>query len=137
METTKIDFNNEEELKKKLTEEEYRVLREGKTEMPYSGKYYEETKDGFYHCKVCDNRLFKSDMKYHSDTIGLRGWPSFDKALPGATEERDDTSMEMHRTEIVCARCKSHLGHIFPDSDSKTGAHYCINSVCLDLKDGE
>ncbi len=126
---------NEEEIKAKLTPEEYKVLREGGTEAPFSGKYYEENKDGVYTCKVCNNPLFASDTKFHSDIAGLAGWPSFDNAIPGATEQREDTSMGMYRTEIVCAVCKSHLGHIFPDDKAKTGQHFCINSVCLDLKE--
>ncbi len=132
METGKI---NEEELKQKLTPEEYKVLREGGTEAPFSGKYYEETKDGMYHCKVCNNPLFYSDSKFHSNMAGLAGWPSFDNAIPGATETRDDDSLGMSRIEVVCAKCKSHLGHLFPDSEAKTGEHFCINSVCLDLKE--
>jgi peptide-methionine (R)-S-oxide reductase len=128
---------NEEELKAKLTPEEYHVLREGGTEAPFSGKYYEENKDGMYTCKVCNNPLFASDAKFHSDMAGLAGWPSFDDAIPGATETREDTSLGMYRTEIICAKCKSHLGHIFPDSQAKTGQHFCINSVCLDLKEKE
>lgn len=133
MENKKIDLS-EESLKQKLTQEEYDVLRKGGTEAPFSGKYYTETSEGAYNCKVCNNPLFYSDMKYHSDTVGLRGWPSFDKAIPGSIEERDDTTLGMYRREIVCAVCKSHLGHVFPDDDSKTGTHYCINSVCLDLE---
>lgn len=126
---------NEEEIKQKLTPEEYKVLREGGTEAPFSGKYYEETKDGIYHCKVCGNPLFASNTKFHSNMAGLQGWPSFDQAIKGAIEQREDTSLGMYRTEIICANCKSHLGHIFPDAEAKTGDHYCINSVCLDLKE--
>lgn len=126
---------NEEEIKNKLTAEEYHVLREGGTEAPFSGKYYTETKDGTYHCKVCGNALFASDAKFHSDIPGLAGWPSFDQALPGAIEQKEDTSLGMYRTEIICARCKSHLGHIFPDQEAKTGQHLCINSICLDLQE--
>ncbi len=122
---------NEEEIKNKLTEEEYKVLRERGTEAPYSGDFYDKFDDGVYRCKVCENPLFTSDTKYHSDTIGLRGWPSFDNAIPGSIEEREDLSSGMNRVEIVCSKCKSHLGHIFEDKDSKTGNHYCINSVCL------
>lgn len=126
---------NEEELKKRLTPEEYAVLRAGGTEAPFSGKYYEETKDGSYHCKVCDAPLFLSHAKYHSDIPGLAGWPSFDEAILGAIEKREDVSLGMQRTEIVCAKCKSHLGHLFDDREAKTGEHFCINSVCLELKE--
>ncbi len=131
----KENYMEESEIKQKLTPEEYKVLREGETETPFSGKYYKETRDGMYHCKVCNNPLFASDSKFHSDVPGLAGWPSFDDALPCATEQREDTSMGMHRTEIICAKCKSHLGHLFPDDEAKTGSHFCINSVCLDLKE--
>jgi len=125
---------NDEELKIKLAPEEYKVLREKGTEAPYSGKYYEVFDDGVYHCKVCNAALFASNQKYHSETPGLRGWPSFDDALPGAVEFHPDDSDGMYRTEVVCASCKSHLGHIFEDDDAKTGKHYCINSVCLELQ---
>jgi peptide-methionine (R)-S-oxide reductase len=125
---------DKEELKKKLTEEEYHVTQEKGTEAPFSGKYHKETAEGLYKCKVCGNQLFSSDTKYHSDVPGLAGWPSFDQALEGSVEYIDDNSMGMHRIEVVCAKCKSHLGHIFDDPDAKTGKHYCINSCSLDLE---
>jgi peptide-methionine (R)-S-oxide reductase len=128
---------NEEEIKQKLTEEEYRVLRKGETEVPFSGKYYAETRKGTYNCKVCDNPLFASDTKFHSDLPGLAGWPSFDDAIAGSIEHKDDYELGIHRIEVVCAKCKSHLGHIFDDHEAKTGKHYCINSICLDLKPTE
>jgi len=121
---------NEEEIKKKLTPEEYKVLREKGTEAPFSGKYVHEKRQGMYACKVCGAQLFSSETKFDSGT----GWPSFDQALPGAVEHIEDTSHGMHRTEIVCANCKSHLGHVFPDGPTKTGKRYCLNSVCLDLE---
>ena len=127
-------IKTEEEWKKELTPEEYKVLREKGTEAPFSGEYYKETATGTYMCKACGNPIFSSNAKYHSDMPGLAGWPSFDEAIPGSIEFVEDTSMGMHRTEVVCARCKSHLGHIFDDTEAKTGKHYCINSVCLDLK---
>ncbi|MBI5139787.1 peptide-methionine (R)-S-oxide reductase MsrB [Candidatus Nomurabacteria bacterium] len=120
----------EDEFKNKLTPEQYRVLREKDTEAPFSGKYVHENKDGTYSCVACGNQLFSSDAKFDSGT----GWPSFDSALPGAVEEIEDHTLGMERTEIVCAKCKSHLGHVFSDGPTKTGKRYCMNSVCLDLK---
>jgi peptide-methionine (R)-S-oxide reductase len=126
---------NNDEIKEKLSDEEYHVLREGGTEAPFSGKYYYEHPEGTYICKVCGNALFPSSAKFHSDAAGLAGWPSFDEAIPGAVEERIDTSMGMVRTEVICSNCKSHLGHLFDDPASKTGKHLCINSVCLDVEE--
>lgn len=119
----------EEELKQKLTPEAYHVLREKGTEMPFSGKYVYEEKEGVYKCAACGNPLFSSDAKFDSGT----GWPSFDEALPGAVREVDDMSLGMRRTEIVCAKCGSHLGHLFYDGPTDTHKRYCMNSVCLDL----
>ncbi len=126
---------NEEEFKKKLTPEQYKVLREKGTEAPFSGKYFKENKKGMYTCAACGNQLFSSDTKFESSEPGLLGWPSFDQALPDAVEFKDDTSYGMRRTEVVCAKCGSHLGHIFDDSEAKTGKHYCINSICLGLEE--
>lgn len=123
----------EEEIKNKLTPEEYAVLRGKGTEMPGSGAYLHEKARGTYNCKVCGNPLFASDAKFDSGT----GWPSFDQALPGATKEITDTTHGMHRTEVVCASCNSHLGHVFDDGPASTGKRYCMNSVCLDLKKEE
>ncbi len=120
---------NEEELKKRLTEEEYHVLREKGTEAPFSGKLLEVEGSGTYNCKVCGSPLFNSDAKFDSGT----GWPSFDQAIPGSVREVADDSHDMHRTEVVCAKCGSHLGHVFADGPTKTGMRYCLNSVCLDL----
>ena len=122
---------SEEEIKKMLTPEEYKVLREKGTEAPFSGEYVHEKADGTYECKVCGNPLFSSDAKFDSGT----GWPSFDQALPGAIEQHRDSSHGMERTEITCGRCGSHLGHVFDDGPTKTGKRYCINSVCLDLEE--
>lgn len=121
---------NENELKNKLTPEEYRVLREKATEAPFSGKLLHEKRSGMYKCKLCGNELFKSDAKFDSGT----GWPSFDEAIPGAVKQVIDNSHGMQRVEIVCSKCDSHLGHVFDDGPTKTGKRYCLNSVCLDLE---
>ncbi len=118
---------SEDEWKQKLTAEEYAVLREKGTEAPFSGKLLKEHRDGMYRCAACGNPLFPSDAKFDSGT----GWPSFDKALPGAVKEIPDTSHGMTRIETVCANCGSHLGHLFDDGPTSTGKRYCMNSVCL------
>jgi len=123
---------NEEEWKKMLTPEQYAVLREKGTEAPFTGEYVHEKADGTYACAACGNPLFSSDAKFDSGT----GWPSFDQALPGAVETHVDNAHGMIRTEITCARCGSHLGHVFDDGPRETtGKRYCINSVCLDLEE--
>jgi peptide-methionine (R)-S-oxide reductase len=122
---------NEEEWQKMLTPEQYKVLREKGTEAPFTGEYVHEKADGTYACAACGNPLFSSDAKFDSGT----GWPSFDQALPGGVETHSDNSHGMTRTEISCARCGSHLGHIFDDGPTATGKRYCINSVCLDLEE--
>lgn len=121
------------DFKKKLTPEEYKVLREKGTEAPFSGQYVHKTKDGMYTCKVCGNKIFSSDAQFDSGT----GWPSFDQAIPGSIKEIVDDSHGMKRIETVCARCGSHLGHVFDDGPTKTGKRYCINSVCLDLEESK
>ncbi len=123
----------EDEIKQKLTPEEYEVLRQKGTEAPFSGKYVHEKSDGTYNCKVCGNPLFSSLTKFDSGT----GWPSFDQAIPGAVKNIEDTSHGMSRTEVVCANCNSHLGHVFDDGPTGTGKRYCMNSVCLDLAQKE
>ena len=125
---------NDEELKKKLTPEQYAVLREKGTEAPFSGKLLKETRTGVYKCIVCDNPLFASDAKFDSGS----GWPSFDQAIPGAVKLVPDDSHGMHRTEVVCANCGSHLGHLFDDGPKETtGQRYCLNSVCLDFAESD
>ena len=120
---------NEEEIKKKLTKEEYHVLREKGTEAPGSGKYLHEKAEGTYMCKVCGNPLFASDAKFDSGT----GWPSFDQALSGAVKYEHDEKYGMNRTEVLCVKCDSHLGHVFDDGPETTGKRFCMNSVCLEL----
>jgi len=121
---------NEEELKKKLSPLQYKVLREKGTEAPGTGKYLHEKREGVYSCVVCGNILFPSNAKFDSGT----GWPSFDQAIAGAVKEIHDNSHGMSRVEVVCAQCGSHLGHVFDDGPTETKKRYCLNSVCLDLK---
>ncbi len=99
------------------------------TEAPGSGKYLYEKASGIYNCAACGNPLFPSTAKFESGT----GWPSFDRALPGAVKMVEDNSYNMKRTEVVCSKCGSHLGHIFDDGPTPTGKRFCMNSVCLDL----
>ena len=117
---------DEEDFKNKLTPEQYKIMREKGTEIPFTGRYIHKTKDGTYVCAACGNPLFSSDDQFDSGT----GWPSFDKAIEGSVKYQPDGN----GTEIVCSKCGSHLGHIFDDGPTKTGKRYCINSVCLDLK---
>lgn len=117
--------------KAKLSPEQYAVLRQKGTEAPFSGKLLKEDHNGMYKCAACGQDLFSSDAKFDSGT----GWPSFDQALPGATKLVDDNSHGMHRTEVQCSRCGSHLGHLFDDGPTPTGQRYCLNSVCLDLEE--
>lgn len=92
-----------------------------------SGKLTEPGEDGLYRCTACGNPLFDAQAKFDSGT----GWPSFDQALPGSVREIADDSLGMHRTEVVCAKCGSHLGHVFDDGPTETGKRYCTNAVCL------
>lgn len=125
---------SEEELKKKLTPEQYHVLRQKGTEAPFSGELLENKETGEYKCMVCGNVIFKSSAKYDSSTPGLAGWPSFSEVADSGTVNLvDNNSMGMHRTEVVCKVCGSHLGHVFDDADSPSGKHYCINSCALDF----
>ncbi len=123
-------IKTEEEWKKELTPEQYAVLRERGTEAPFKGKYVHEHADGIYACVACGNALFSSDTKFDSKS----GWPSFEDALPGSVEFKEDITHGISRVEVVCAQCGSHLGHVFPDGPGATGQRYCMNSVCLDLK---
>lgn len=120
---------SEQEWKQQLTEEEYRVLRQAGTEYPGTGQYYLFDEAGNYSCKACGQLLFTSQEKYHSGC----GWPAF-YDVPEAAHiiKRPDFSHGMMRTEVLCAKCGSHLGHVFEDGpEDKTGLRYCINSVCL------
>ena len=122
-----------DEWKEKLTPEQYKVLREKGTEAPFSGALLNEKREGMYKCVACGNPLFASDAKFESGT----GWPSFDQALPGAVKFVEDSSHGMRRTEVVCAQCGGHLGHLFDDGPTKSGQRYCMNSVCLAFGEGE
>ncbi len=121
--------------KNKLTPQQYKVLRQKGTEAPFSGQFLYNEQQGTYVCGACGNKLFDSSTKYESTTPGLLGWPSFSEVIDsGAVELAPDGSLGMQRTEVVCSKCKSHLGHLFEDSTSPNGKHYCINSVALDFK---
>jgi peptide-methionine (R)-S-oxide reductase len=128
-------MKSDAEWRKQLSDEAYHVLREKGTELPFTGKFLKHDKNGMYSCGACDAVLFKSTAKYESDTPGLAGWPSFSEvASSDAVEIKEDRSGGMQRLEVICANCKSHLGHVFKDDDSPTGIHYCINSVALNFK---
>ncbi|MFT0867524.1 peptide-methionine (R)-S-oxide reductase MsrB [Pseudomonas sp. CAM1A] len=110
---------------------QYQVCRLKGTERPFSGKYNSERRDGIYHCICCDLQLFDAKAKFDSGC----GWPSFYEPIEAAAMiEIRDTSHGMIRTEVTCAQCDAHLGHVFPDGPPPTGLRYCINSVCLDFK---
>ena len=116
----------------RLTPEQYKILRQKGTEAPGSGEYVNFYDDGMYHCAACGQTLFSSATKYESTTPGLIGWPAFSEAFENkAVELKEDTSLGMVRTEVVCANCGSHLGHLFEDESSPNGQHYCINSLSL------
>lgn len=127
---------HEAALRRRLTPEQYRVLREKGTEFPGSGgELLYNTAKGMYVCPVCGNELFSSNAKYESTTPGLIGWPSFTEAASkGAVELRPDDSHGMRRTEVICKQCGSHLGHLFDDPSSPNGQHYCINAAALTFK---
>jgi len=129
------DLNlSEEEWRKKLTPEQFHILREKGTEKPFTGMYWDAKDDGVYCCVACDAELFRSDQKFDAGC----GWPSFFESIDDERiTKTEDLSHGMKRTEILCARCGSHLGHVFKDGPDPTGLRYCVNSVSLNLKKKE
>jgi peptide-methionine (R)-S-oxide reductase len=120
---------SEAEWKELLGPERYKILRQKGTEFPNSGEYNLSFDHGTYCCGACGEPLFKSDSKFKSSC----GWPSFDESIPGKVEYIKDTTFGMLRTEILCANCGSHLGHVFDDGPTETGQRYCVNSLSVKL----
>ncbi len=116
--------------RKNLSSEEYRILRQKGTEPPFSGQYLYYDKVGTYCCKACGQKVFSSHHKFHSNS----GWPSFDRSIKDSVEIHLDFTHFMIRSEVVCSRCGSHLGHLFYDYSGQTGLRYCINSIALTFK---
>lgn len=128
-------FKTPEQWRAQLTPQEYHVLREAGTERPFTGEYTDTQTKGTYYCKGCGAKLFTSDTKFESHC----GWPSFYESInPDAVELLEDNSLGMSRTEVRCARCGSHLGHVFPDGfGTPTGDRYCMNSLSLTFEQAE
>jgi peptide-methionine (R)-S-oxide reductase len=121
----------DEQWRERLTPEQYEVLRRKGTERPFTGPYTDTEEPGVYRCAGCGTELFRSDAKFHSGS----GWPSFvEPASLDSVVTEEDSSYGMRRTEVLCATCGGHLGHVFPDGPGPTGLRYCINSCALDLE---
>lgn len=127
-----MNAHDEQYWKNKLTPEQYKVLREKGTEPAFTGEYWDTKEKGMYRCAACGAELFDSDTKFDSGT----GWPSFTDAKPGAVIFEHDSAHGMSRTEVICAKCGGHLGHVFDDGPaSKGGKRFCINSCSLDMEE--